>query len=47
MFFCGLHAGIVDGKTLWGCRHGDVALPVSPDNKKVCGHLFPLSGLKC
>lgn len=47
MFFCGLHAGSVHGKTFWGCRHVGEALPVSLDNVKVCGHLFPLSGLKC
>lgn len=39
--------GSVHGKAFWGCRHVDEALPVSSDNKKVCGHLFPLAGLKC
>lgn len=47
MFFCGLHAGNVHGKTFWGCRHVDEVLLVSVDDKMVYGHLFPLSGLKC
>lgn len=47
MLFCGLDAGNVHGKTFWGCRHVDEVLLVSPGDKMVCGHLFPLSGLKC